>query len=65
MYVDDNIVAISNFNDSLKIIDIKSVKVIASIESSNGTNYGDFYYNSKIIVPPSSKGSEIHFLRID
>lgn len=64
LYVDEKILVISDFNSSLKIIDIKNKEVVSSVSSKTGINYGDFYYNSKKIISPSMKNSQIHFLEI-
>ena len=64
LYIDKKFIVISDFNNSLKIIDIKKKEVVSSVVSKKGINYGDFYYNSEIIVSPSMKNSQIHFLEI-
>ena len=64
LYIDEKFLVISDFNNSLKIINIENKEVVSSVTSKNGINYGDFYYNSEIIVSPSMKNSQIHFLEI-
>ncbi|MAD12251.1 MAG: hypothetical protein CMC04_05975 [Flavobacteriaceae bacterium] len=62
LYIDDEFIVISDFNSSIKKIDIENKQVVSSVVSKKGINYGDFYYNSEIIISPSMKNSQIHFL---
>ena len=64
IYLDDNIIAVSNFNNELKLIDKKSNKIISRAKSEK-YNFGDFYYSDSLIVSPSMKSSEILFLVFD
>ena len=64
IYIDDDIIAISNFNNELKLIEKKSNKIISKAKSEK-YNFGDFYYSDSLIVSPSMKSSEILFLEYD
>ena len=64
IYIDDEIIAISNFNNEFKILDKKSNKIISEAKSEK-FNFGDFYYSKSLIVSPSMKSSEIIFLEFD
>ena len=64
IYIDDDIIVISNFNNELKLIEKKSNKIISKAKSEK-YNFGDFYYSDSLIVSPSMKSSEILFLEYD
>tara|TARA_X000000368_G_scaffold414378_1_gene404136 strand:- start:272 stop:1111 length:840 start_codon:yes stop_codon:yes gene_type:complete len=64
IYIDDYLIAISNFDNEFKLIDKKSNKIISKAKSEN-FNFGDFYYSESLIISPSLKSSEILFLKFD
>tara|TARA_B100000780_G_scaffold275177_1_gene241356 strand:+ start:129 stop:974 length:846 start_codon:yes stop_codon:yes gene_type:complete len=64
LYIDSEIIVMSDYNTSLKVIDKEEMEIIATVVGGEGRSYGDFHYSSLGIVSPSMKSSQIHFLEV-
>mgnify|MGYP001359892633 CR=1 FL=1 len=65
LYIDDTLIVVSNFSNSLDIIEKKSRDTVAYARSNGKVNYGDFYFSGQMIVSPSMKSNEIFFLKLE